>query len=262
MMRIITRAEWGARPPRAPMTRVPWADRLGTCIHHTEGNRDDTPAELQAYAQDSLGYIDGHYNLLVDYLGNAYEGRGAEFSAAHSEGENRTHVGIAFIGKDADVTPAAETTIAGLVAEINRQAGRVLPELKGHQEMPGAQTSCPGPRLMGLVNRLREGDDDMLTEDQERQLDNADKAIWFGGTSMGAPVADGVRVSPPDGYGNAMVDQLAELRAASKRTEEKVEALELGGVDATAIAEALAPLLRAAVRDELDNTRLTARLAS
>lgn len=158
MVDLITRAQWGARSPTRPLTQVPWSEREGVAVHYTFGDRDDSPLDLQIYAQDTLGYADGHYNLLVDYLGRAYEGRGWTVSAAHSEGENFEWIGIAFIGKDGDVTPAAEATIAALCADADQLAGRKL-QRAGHQELPGAQTSCPGPRLMDLVRRLREDDD-------------------------------------------------------------------------------------------------------
>lgn len=170
-MHIISREEWGAAPPNGTMVQVPWSQRLGCCVHYTAGNKTDTPAELQAYAQNTLGYVDMHYNMVVDYLGNAYEGRGWTISAAHSEGENRTHVGISFIGQDADVTPAAEATIAWLIGEANRLAGRKLPELKGHKEMPGAQTSCPGQRLMNLVERIRSGEVEIVDPELVRMLE-------------------------------------------------------------------------------------------
>ena len=157
MVPLVTRAEWGASPPNGSLVVVPWSQRLGVCIHYTASSKNATPRDLQDYAQDTLGYVDIHYNILVDYLGNAYEGRGWTISAAHSEGENRTHVGISFIGTDADVTPAAEATITALIADANTLAGRKLPELKGHQEMPGAQTACPGARLQRLVESIRAG---------------------------------------------------------------------------------------------------------
>lgn len=234
-MRIISRAEWGARPSTRPLTQVGWSKRVGVAVHYTFGNKTDTPLQLQKYAQDTLGYADGHYNLLVDHLGRAYEGRGWTVSAAHSEGENVQWIGIAFIGRDADVTPQAEATIAALCTDADALAGRGL-QRAGHQELPGAQTSCPGPRLMALVRRLRSEGDDVSTEEVNAKLH---AIVALGGTSMGGPVGDDVRVSPPGdqgGFGNSLVDQLAELRAG-------VEALKLGGVDIAALAEALAPLL-------------------
>lgn len=168
MVPLVTRAEWGARPPTSSQTTVPWSRRLGVTVHYTASSRDATPRDIQAYAQNTVGHSDIHYNLLVDWRGVAYEGRGWTIAAAHSEGENTTHVGIAFIGMDTDVTPAAEATIAALIADANTLAGRQLPELKGHQEMPGANTSCPGQRLMALVRRLREGGVDDMSEWSER----------------------------------------------------------------------------------------------
>lgn len=227
MVPLVTRAQWGARSPLRPLATVSWSRRLGVCVHYTASSRDASPRTLQEYAQDTLGYADMHYNLLVDYRGVAYEGRGWDVVAAHSEGENTTHVGISFIGRDTDVTPAAEATIAALIQDADTLAGRKLPELKGHQEMPGAQTACPGPRLLALVRRLREGGDDMSAEAEEH-------IKWMAyRVEAHNHMFDVIREGPEKGEPVPLVLELKALKA-------KVEA-----IDGEAIAERVAELLAA-----------------
>ena len=129
---IVTRAEWGAAPPRAieecppeggvgvPGTTWGAADRLdGAVVHHTVNPNDyATVAEAmqlirndQAYHQNSNGWCDIGYNFLVDKWGNVYEGAQGSIDApiigAHAGGFNTRTVGVSMVGTYTDVAPSA-----------------------------------------------------------------------------------------------------------------------------------------------------------
>lgn len=129
---IITRAEWGAAPPRAIPECPPdggdgtagttWgaADRLdGAIVHHTVNPNDyATVAEAmqlirndQAYHQNSHGWCDIGYNFLVDKWGNIYEGAQGSIDApiigAHAGGFNTRTVGVSMVGTYTNVAPSA-----------------------------------------------------------------------------------------------------------------------------------------------------------
>ncbi|MEV0949828.1 N-acetylmuramoyl-L-alanine amidase [Promicromonospora sp. NPDC050249] len=130
---IITRAEWGAAPPRAipecppdgaistPGTSWGAGDRLeGAVVHHTVNPNDyATVAEAmqlirndQAYHQESNGWCDIGYNFLVDKWGNIYEGAQGSIDApiigAHAGGFNNRTVGVSMLGTFMSEAPSAE----------------------------------------------------------------------------------------------------------------------------------------------------------
>lgn len=149
MVAIVSRAQWGARPPTS-VVRTTWSKRIGVAVHYSAGSPTSTPRDLQDYAMNQLGYMDGHYNFLVDRNGVAYEGRGWLVVAAHSAGNNTAWIGICFIGRDNDVTDAAKNTIRALYDEANRLSGKTL-QFSGHGQLPGANTDCPGNNLRAWV---------------------------------------------------------------------------------------------------------------
>lgn len=160
IMQIVSRAEWGARPPKS-VQRTTWATRIGVAVHYSDGPPTQTPRQLQNYAMDSLGYSDTHYNFFVDQAGTVFEGRGWLVVGGHALGQNTPWVGICFIGRNADVTAAAEKSIREFVAEAERLAGKTM-LVSGHGQLPDQNTDCPGETLRAWIAAgmpVGEGDD-------------------------------------------------------------------------------------------------------
>lgn len=149
-MKIITRAGWKARAPRASgRYTVPWSARTEFFTHHTNGPRDQALKTIQDFHMGpSRGWGDVGYNFLVRDDGTIYEGRGWLVVGAHCRGHNRSGIGVAFIGND-NPTEAALRSIRWLYDEACRKAGRTLRKL-GHGQRYA--TACPGPKLQAWVN--------------------------------------------------------------------------------------------------------------
>ncbi len=207
MVNIISRSAWGARPPKRPreIVTVPWSRRIGVAWHYSDGSKFSTPADLQAYAQDSLNYNDTHYNLFVDYKGNAYEGRGWLVVAAHALNQNTPWVGICFIGREGDVTPEALRTMRDLYDEANRLSGRTL-QYSGHGQLPGQSTNCPGNTIKTWISQgmprpggTSEGDNMWCAREQtgdnvlELQIRLVDAGVHVGPEGETAPADDPYR---------------------------------------------------------------------
>lgn len=142
-MDIITRAEWGAAPPRS---RVPvnWPAGVDLWVHHTTGPSDQTPREIQAFHMGpSRGWNDIGYGYLIDQMGNVYEGRG-EALAAHSPGKNH-EPSVALIGDYSQMPPTDAQHRAVWVLMEHLEAG----DLRGHRE--NTATSCPGDAAMTKI---------------------------------------------------------------------------------------------------------------
>ncbi|WP_249714059.1 peptidoglycan recognition protein family protein [Rhizomonospora bruguierae] len=147
-MVIISRAQWGARPPRSTET-VPWPKRQRVDVHYSAGPATQTPRVIQDFHMDTRKWADIGYNFLVNTKGEIFEGRGWTNLGAHIAGHNTAGIGVCFIGRDADVTEAAKKAIRWLADEADRLAGRHLTR-DGHRDL--ASTECPGNTLHRWVH--------------------------------------------------------------------------------------------------------------
>jgi len=159
-MRIVSRDEWGARPPRDRRTMPLPAQRVWQ--HHTAADEPDGPPgvrQVQDYHMDVREWLDGAYSFMVDRDGWVYEMRGAGVEGAHTCGDNDQSHGICAFGdyrKDRP-TEAMLTGISDLLAYGYEQGWWPEPALTGgHQDAPGADTSCPGPELMAEIPTINE----------------------------------------------------------------------------------------------------------
>ncbi|HEY3110127.1 MAG TPA: peptidoglycan recognition family protein [Chloroflexota bacterium] len=180
---IIPRGEWGCDerlrfdaqgreiwpPERQPPEKV--------VVHHTAtANREaDTAASVRAvyyYHAVTQGWGDIGYNYLVDWKGNAFEGRygGRGVEGGHAYGHNPGSIGIACLGTF--TTEAATIEMRQSLARLIAQVGSYIdphdsswfvdgemPNLMGHRDAmqyrPADATECPGDALYGLLPGLR-----------------------------------------------------------------------------------------------------------
>src|SRR5690606_36521174 len=178
---------------------------------HTRFSRDwssdvcssdrQTPRQIQNYHMDSNGWADIGYNFLVDKAGKAYEGRGWNAVGAHAAPHNSTHIGVCFIGRDGDATPAAKNTIRALYDEACRRAGRTLAKTY-HGGLSGNSTSCPGAELRAWVQAGMPSDGNVSTGmggdliglkvgDKGEAVKGLQRLIQYAGRSVGSTGVDG-----------------------------------------------------------------------
>lgn len=148
-MKIISRAEWGARSPKGRDT-VSWSSRTGVVVHHSGADDDQTVKEIQRYHMDTKGWSDIGYNFLVDKHGRLYEGRGWAVVGAHASGANTANIGICVIGDyDTRLPPAATLdALAWFYDEACRRKGKAL-AVRTHRMV--GPTECPGDQLHAWV---------------------------------------------------------------------------------------------------------------
>jgi len=164
MPRIVTRAEWSARAPKAAPVRVALSVRTATCVHHDGA----TPVIVRSFAEacarvraDQNYHMDGQhwddigYNYLVvsapgtDVDGLIFEGRGRDVLGAHCLNWNTPWIGIQVaIGGGQTPSPAALASTRWLHDDFARAGGHAL-GMKGHRD--GYPTACPDPILYAWV---------------------------------------------------------------------------------------------------------------
>ncbi|HWH95366.1 MAG TPA: peptidoglycan recognition family protein [Baekduia sp.] len=156
-LRIITTAEWGARPPAGSIQRVGRPDKI--IFHHTAGHvppGGDPREQAKAYARllqlDHLrrGFIDSGHNFLVTRSGHVLEGRhgslaairaGAMVNSAHCVGQNH-QPGIEHEHRGGErLTDAQRHATVELHAFICRHT--VIEPSAMHPHSHFNQTECP-----------------------------------------------------------------------------------------------------------------------
>lgn len=175
-MDIVSRREWGAKPPKGIPQAVIWTSQNDLWLHHTAGPESQTPAQIQAFHQGpSRGWSDVGYHYLIDSEGTVYEGRGREVWGAHSPGKNH-EASVALIGDYSTKRPSDEQHRA--VYDLLEFLG--ARKVRGHRE--NTSTSCPGDAAYSMIVVGGPPAAPRITL-KERLM-----AAWFGGKSADAVI--------------------------------------------------------------------------
>jgi N-acetylmuramoyl-L-alanine amidase len=233
MVDIISRSRWGARAPRSRTTTT-WSRRTEFVVHYSAGPTSQTPRQIQNFQMDSNGWSDVGYNFLVDTRGRVYEGRGWLVVGAHATGHNTSGIGVCFIGRDGDATAAAKRSIRAVYDEARRRAGRALAK-RGHGQLSGNATACPGRELLNWVKAgMPVGEDEDMPTPKE--LWDHEIEVPWGSPDNPEWQADSILVNTGARARNieAKIDALtAKIEAQALTIDKLVDAVAAGsGVDA------------------------------
>jgi hypothetical protein len=185
-LRITPRSGWNARPPKSKRRiNLPTA-RLW--LHHTATDAWHGPSGVracQSFHMNSRGYSDIAYSFLIDDNGAIFEGRGAGIAGGHTKGDNTSSHAICFMGDFTKRAPTDESinAAAWLVRHGHEQGWWADHITGGHRQAPGAQTACPGDRLLRMVptiNQLAAPEDSDLTEDERKMLSRIHHEVVVG----------------------------------------------------------------------------------
>ena len=154
---IITRSEWGARPPTHGYSTHPYYTKL--TLHHAAGfsaeGIDEGKEQLRAIQdlhQFVRGWSDIGYHFIIDKAGNIYQGRPETVIGAHVLGNNTGNIGVCVLGcyhppelycgdwLSDETTSALVALYAWISNEYNYNPNILL----GHRDYPNNDTSCPG----------------------------------------------------------------------------------------------------------------------
>lgn len=152
-MKIISRAEWGAKPWRSGYSTRPLSRLNRVLIHYHGGPPRATsgaavPREIEAIHLAN-GWSGVGYHFIVAQSGEIFEGRGWDKVGAHCPGHNTDGLGIYIgVGGDQEATPAAKASARWLYDEACRRTGKNLTKSWHGYDYA---TACPGPRLIAWV---------------------------------------------------------------------------------------------------------------
>ncbi|XP_053687821.1 peptidoglycan-recognition protein LE-like isoform X4 [Sabethes cyaneus] len=161
-LRIVTRNEWLAQPPKEDLELLKLPVHKVIIAHTaTEGCSTQSQcvfmtSNIQQFhmAEDSKNYSDIAYNFLVGGDGNAYEGRGWDKQGAHTKGFNTDSICLAFIGTFIDVEPpVAQLSAARQLIALGIELKKLDTgyRLYGHRQL--APFESPGRALYKIIQK-------------------------------------------------------------------------------------------------------------
>ncbi|XP_035785875.1 peptidoglycan-recognition protein LE-like isoform X8 [Anopheles albimanus] len=160
-LRLVTRTEWLAQPPREELTdlKLPVNNVI---IAHTATEGCTTQQTCMArvrFIQNihyNQGFADIGYNFLVGGDGQVYEGRGWNKQGAHTKGYNGISQGIAFIGNFETVDRPEEAQIEQLTTLLRNgtDTGKLDKNYKLFGALQLKATLSPGKFLMEKLAQL------------------------------------------------------------------------------------------------------------
>jgi hypothetical protein len=261
VLEIVSRAEWGARPPTSKVTGDVVIE---TFLHHTAGSGGGVVymRAIQDYHMDVQGWSDIAYNFVVDPNSLVvYEGRGWGVRPGSQKSHNIGTWSVCVMGnyQTKQPTQGLLETIAGLI-NLGAGLGHIpLVLTGGHKDAPDQSTSCPGQNLHSQIPTIRTllEADMPLTQDDLNAIEARVRAVM------------GPTGTITDANGNARpfhqytVNGVWHAVAGGKRMMDHL--LAAGSetpVDEAAIAQAvvaaMTPGLQAAVAAELQKLTLKA----
>lgn len=167
---IVTREEWGARPPkRRHAISIPTKELW---LHHSAGNELGAAGvrQIQNFHMDGRGWSDIAYSFLVDQVSlRVFEGRGAGVAGGHTKGHNTISHAICVMGNFDNTKPTQKLIdrIAELV-QYGHDRGWWPDRLTGgHRDV--SATACPGELLYNKIHTInaiiRGGTGDDMTDE-------------------------------------------------------------------------------------------------
>ncbi|MFJ9850174.1 peptidoglycan-binding domain-containing protein [Streptomyces sp. NPDC101150] len=167
-MHLVTRADWGAKPSRFPLTHI--ASTRGVKVHY-EGaavpadlakpaNHTRCAGRVRQIQADHLAnrkenYSDIAYSYVVCPHGHVFEGRGLhKLQAANGNHQlNLNHYSVCGMVGNSGLTDPTDAQLGGIrdAIDLLREKGGAGTEIKGHRD--GFATQCPGDPLQEWVQR-------------------------------------------------------------------------------------------------------------
>lgn len=255
-MRVIPRAEWGARygdgfGPAPLPARELWLHHSVTSAPPVTATFEQDAVAVRALEAIGQSRFGGgiSYTFVVAPSGRAFVGHSVGRQGAHTGGRNSIARAICLIGNYETAIPSGAmlATVGELVAVGAAAGWWDRPALDGgHRDAPGASTACPGRHAYALIPDINrralapEEDDvnlsdrlpDLYTNKPDDSMTVGDTMAW--GTAHAARAFDEAKAVRAD---------LSALRADVAALADTVEDLQVGGIDYARLADMVADRL-------------------
>jgi hypothetical protein len=278
-MKLVTRAQWGARDYRRPNGGIGYSRaRRGVKLHYLGAPYADRPhiqcaayvRRIQASHMDERGWSDIGYSFVVCTHGYVYEGRGLRRrnSANGNTSLNEECYAVLLLAGTSGVIRPMDAQLHGARDAIDycRKEGPAGAWLGGHRD--GYATQCPGDAIYAWVKRGAprpdsEEDDMQLTDKVELKQWIKDRFPDDSGIQDGSIY---VSTALASGYAHARTastlarvaasnseEILVQLKAQQATIDKLIDAVAAGpGVDLDAV--------KTEIRDAIEGIKATVRL--
>jgi peptidoglycan recognition protein len=243
-MQIVSRAQWGAKPPLREPYRPP-DPATEVFLHHTAGAHQGAAGmrSMQTYHQsadpsrDKEPWNDIAYNFVVDpHDFKVYEGRGWGVAPGAQKGHNVGTLAICVMGDFRSKIPSQGVldVIANLIVYGHDLGHIPLVLTGGHRDAPGQSTSCPGQNLYSKIPAIRQLlEDDMPSIEEIRQAIRDETPGAVLGAQFGGPAGSDKRRS--------FAEHVLDIKSTVASTNKRVMAISaVGGASAGAIVTEIA----------------------
>jgi hypothetical protein len=265
-MKLITRAQWGARDYRLPNGATLYSgQRRGVKLHYLGTPYTDRPhtgcaayvRQIQAQHMDGNGWSDVGYSFLVCTHGYVYEGRGLRRrnSANGSTSLNNQDYAVLLLVGSSGLTQPTDEQLDGARDAIDycRREGPAGTWLGGHRD--GYATSCPGDAVYAWA---KAGAPRPTTEEEDMPLTKADVAtLWKTDGVIGVP-ADWSPGNDHWAPASLLIDMGKRLRVLQANDAAQTAAITamanaLGRVDEALDVDALVAKVRAEIASAVES---------
>lgn len=134
-------------------------------VHHTAVPPSVGARRVAEVHVNTNGWPGIGYHFFVNPDGKIEQTNWLETVSAQTRGQNYTSIGVAFAGDFTSVTPTAAQIEQGghLIAWLMQKLNVPLEQVRGHREMPGQSTECPGAQWLqgqmwkdALIRRIQQ----------------------------------------------------------------------------------------------------------
>lgn len=122
-------------------------------VHHTATRRDAKLEDIRRFHVEERGWGNVGYHYLIEEDGSIEVGRHESMVGAHAAGQNAHSIGVGVVGDNTDFsrlwTDRQRLALRGLVEDLCRRYPAAV--VKGHRDLEGAKTLCPGLDLKEVL---------------------------------------------------------------------------------------------------------------
>lgn len=161
-MKILTRASWGADPPREKPTVLPQSEVTELYVHYSGADSDEQSDHfncprrvkgIQAFHRNARGWNDIAYNFLFCKHGYVFTGRGWDVQSAATGHRNPHSLAICFLGDDSvgrdDLTTDGAAALVNFCHTVKTRYNHPI-KILGHRD--AMSTECPGDQIYAFIN--------------------------------------------------------------------------------------------------------------
>ena len=113
-------------------------------LHHAASAMNATAQDFNRYHRSEKGWPRIGYHFVIDRSGNIFQVNPVDAYSYHNGYNNKAAIGLCMVGNNDDYPPTAKQVKATkyIIRSLSRAYG--IKFLRGHKELPGATTACPG----------------------------------------------------------------------------------------------------------------------